>query len=123
MQSIFGALLTAGYASAIGSAIAAAPNQSQITDGVQSELTKSFASAADTAQKHPQYADQIIAAAKSSFLDGAAWGYTAGLVAVVVGAVIVFTFFPRLDREKELLAEYQRLDATPDAATAAQQTP
>jgi DHA2 family multidrug resistance protein-like MFS transporter len=123
MQSIFGALLTAGYASAIGSAIADAPDQSQITDGVQSELTKSFAGAADVAEKHPQYAPEIIEAARSSFLDGAAWGYTAGLVAVVVGAVIVFVFFPRRDDETALLAEYQRLDTTSDAPTAAQPAP
>src|SRR3954471_9298044 len=43
MQSIFGALLTAGYASAAAAAIAAANNQ-QI-DAVQGELTKSFAGA------------------------------------------------------------------------------
>src|SRR4029450_11588228 len=45
MQSIFGALLTAGYASAISAAIASAPNKDLITDNVQSELTKSFAGA------------------------------------------------------------------------------
>ena len=39
-------LLTAGYASAIGAAIAAAPNQQQINTTVQDQLTKSFAGAA-----------------------------------------------------------------------------
>ena len=34
MQSIFGALLTAGYAAAVASAIAAAPNKAQITSSV-----------------------------------------------------------------------------------------
>ena len=48
MQSILGALLTAGYASAAAAAIAAAPNQQQITDSVQNQLTKSFAGAVDT---------------------------------------------------------------------------
>ena len=70
MQSILGALLTAGYAAAAGAAIAAAPNGDQINDSVQNELTKSFSSAADTAQQYPQYADNIIAGAKSSFLQG-----------------------------------------------------
>jgi hypothetical protein len=55
MQSIFGALLTAGYASAISASIAASPDQDKITDGVQSELTKSFASASATAEQYPQY--------------------------------------------------------------------
>jgi len=45
MQSVFGALLTAGYAAAVASAVASAPNKSQITSGVQAELEKSFSSA------------------------------------------------------------------------------
>ena len=38
VQSIFGALLTAGYAAAAGAAIASAPNENQITDSVQNQL-------------------------------------------------------------------------------------
>src|SRR6476646_673872 len=51
MQSIFGALLTAGYAAAAGAAISASGKN--ITQSVQSELTKSFSSAADTAARYP----------------------------------------------------------------------
>ena len=47
MQSILGALLTAGYASAVAAAIADAPNAAEITDSVQTQLQKSFASAED----------------------------------------------------------------------------
>jgi MFS transporter, DHA2 family, multidrug resistance protein len=110
MQSIFGALLTAGYASAISAAIAAAPNSQQITSGVQNQLTKSFAGAVDTAQQYPQYASQITAAAKSSFLQGDQWAYTAGIVAIVLGAALVFFLFPRKRREEELLASYHEQD-------------
>ena len=78
MQSIFGALLTAGYAAARSHAIAGAPSADQITDSVQAQLTKSFSSAEATAEQYPQYADQIIAGAKTSFLDGADWAYMAG---------------------------------------------
>ena len=53
MQSIFGALLTAGYASAASAAIAASPQSDQVIDSVQNELTRSFASAADTAEQLP----------------------------------------------------------------------
>jgi MFS transporter, DHA2 family, multidrug resistance protein len=106
MQSIFGALLTAGYATAVAAAITAAPNGQQVTTSVQNELTKSFSSAADVAQQYPQYAQQIIAGAKSSFLDGADWAYTAGIIAVLIGAVIVFFLFPRRQQEQELLAAY-----------------
>ena len=79
MQSIFGALLTAGYASAASAAIAASPTgRRRSSDSVQNELTRSFASAADTAEQYPQYADGIIAGAKQAFLDGDQWAYTAG---------------------------------------------
>ncbi|HEY6411797.1 MAG TPA: hypothetical protein VIY29_30430, partial [Ktedonobacteraceae bacterium] len=46
MQSIFGALLTAGYAAAIASAVATDPNGQQITSSTEATLQKSFASAA-----------------------------------------------------------------------------
>jgi hypothetical protein len=110
MQSIFGALLSAGYASAVASAIAAAPNQSQITDGVQNQLQKSFGSAADVAQQYPQYAKPIIAGARSSFLDGADWAYLAGIIAILLGATLVFFFFPRKREEEDLLARYHAED-------------
>ena len=65
MQSIFGALLTAGYASAFSKLIAGAPNGEQRQHEVQSQLTKSFSSAENTAQQYPQYASQIIKAAQT----------------------------------------------------------
>ena len=105
MQSIFGALLTAGYASAASSQIAAS-NQS-VSDNVAGQLTKSFDGAEAIAQEYPQYADQITAAAKTSFLQGDQWAYVAGIVAVLLGAVIVARFFPRFEREQKLLAAYQ----------------
>jgi MFS family permease len=110
MQSIFGALLTAGYAAAAGAALAAAPNSGDLTDGVQNQLTKSFAGAESVAQQYPQYASQITAAAKQSFLDGDDWAYTAGLVAVLVGAVLVWLCFPKKRLEDELLARYHAED-------------
>jgi DHA2 family multidrug resistance protein-like MFS transporter len=111
MQSIFGALLTAGYTSAVSAAIAAAPNQSEITDGVQSLLQKSFSSAAAVAEQNPQYADQIIAGARSSFLDGADEAYLAGVIAVLLGATLVFFLFPHKREEEELLARYHAEDS------------
>jgi MFS transporter, DHA2 family, multidrug resistance protein len=111
MQSILGALLTAGYAAAITAAIATAPNQEQITDGVASQLTKSFAGAEAIAQQNPQYASEITAAAKSSFLDGADWAYVAGIVAILLGAVLVYFLFPKRDDETQLLAAYEAEDA------------
>jgi hypothetical protein len=111
MQSIFGALLTAGYASAVSAAIAASPQKDKITDSVQSELTKSFASASATAEQYPQYSAQITSAAQQSFLRGDDWAYTAGLVAILLGAVLVFLCFPKKDEEEALLASYRAEDS------------
>jgi MFS transporter, DHA2 family, multidrug resistance protein len=111
MQSILGALLTAGYAAAFGAAIAADPNQQQITSSVENQLTKSFAGAVDTAQQYPQYASQITAAAKASFLQGDQWAYTAGIVAILLGAMLVFLLFPKKDDEQKLLARYHTEDS------------
>jgi MFS transporter, DHA2 family, multidrug resistance protein len=110
MQSIFGALLTAGYADAVGAAIAAAPNASQITSSTQATLMKSFSSAEELAQRYPQYASAITAGARNSFLDGADWAYLAGMIAVLVGGAIVVFLFPRKDEGRRLLAEYRAAD-------------
>jgi MFS transporter, DHA2 family, multidrug resistance protein len=110
MQSIFGALLTAGYAAAVSAAIAAAPNASQITSSTQATLMKSFSSAETLAQRYPQYASAITAGARSSFLSGADWAYLAGMIAVLVGAAIVFLLFPKKGDERRLLAEYHAAD-------------
>ena len=110
MQSILGALLTAGYAAAIGAAIASSPDKEDVTDGVAAQLTKSFAGAEEIAEQNPQYASQITAAAKESFLDGADWAYTAGIVAIVLGAALVFLRFPRREDEQRLLAQYHAED-------------
>jgi hypothetical protein len=110
MQSIFGALLTAGYAAAAGAAISASGDN--VSDSVQNQLTKSFAGADAIAQQYPpSVQDTIVAAAKTSFLQGDEWAYLAGIVAVVAGGALVFSCFPRKRREERLLAEYQALDA------------
>jgi EmrB/QacA subfamily drug resistance transporter len=113
MQSIFGALLTAGYASAMSASINAAPQK--INDSVQSQLTKSFAGASDVASQYPQYSTQIETAAKSAFLQGDELAYAAGIAAVLIGAVIVFFLFPGKDGELLLLASYQAEDQSGSA--------
>jgi MFS transporter, DHA2 family, multidrug resistance protein len=110
MQSIFGALLAAGYASAATAAIGAAPNAAKASEAVQAQLTKSFAGAEAIAQQYPKYADQITGAAKTSFLQGDDWAYAAGVVAVVLGAVLVALLFPKRDEEQAMLARFQEQD-------------
>jgi DHA2 family multidrug resistance protein-like MFS transporter len=110
MQSILGALLTAGYSAAVASAIAAAPNGDQISDKTEAQLQQSFAGAENIAELAPQYAQQILAGARSSFVDGADWAYVAGVVAILLGAALVYFFYPKKDEEKRLLEEYHEED-------------
>jgi EmrB/QacA subfamily drug resistance transporter len=108
MTSIFGAFLTAGYASAMGTAIS--DSGQDVTATTQSMLQLSYASAADMATQYPQYANEILTAAKSAFLDGDQLAYLAGLIAVVIGLTVTFFLFPRKDREVALHAEYHAED-------------
>ena len=116
MQSILGALLAAGYSSAFSSKIAASPQASQVSDATENALTKSFSSAQTLAHQYPAQASAITSAAKSSFLDGAGWAYTAGIVAIFLGGALVFFLFPSRDDEARLLAEYQERDTEVEVA-------
>jgi MFS transporter, DHA2 family, multidrug resistance protein len=123
MQSVLGALLTAGYASAASKAIAESPSQARITESVENALTKSFSSAADLAGRYPGHSEQIVAAAKASFLHGEDWAYVAGIIAVLIGAAIVFLLFPKAEEERRLLERYGDEDeGTQRAGGAARQT-
>jgi hypothetical protein len=113
MQSILGALLTAGYASAFTKLIAASPQASHVSDSTQEALTKSFSSAANVATQYPAQANAIIAGAKQSFIDGQDWAYLAGLAAIVLGAALVYFLFPKHEHERELLAQYEQEEAEP----------
>jgi len=108
MTSIFGALLTAGYASAMGSAIASSGKH--ISQSTQATLQLSYSSAEDLAAQHPHYASQITAAAQSSFIKGDQWAYLAAMLAILIGMGLVFRFFPKKDAENALRAAYHAKD-------------
>ncbi|HET7454705.1 MAG TPA: MFS transporter [Solirubrobacterales bacterium] len=108
MQSILGALLTAGYAAAASAAVASAPHD--VSTSVENELTKSFSSAAAVAEQHPRYADSIVEGARGAFLHGDAWAYLAGIIAILLGALLVATRFPDREGETHLLAAYADQD-------------
>lgn len=117
MTSVFGALLTAGYAASMGTAIGASGQD--VTAATQSQLQVSYASAANLEAANPEYADQIIAAARSSFLAGDNLAYAAGFAAVVLGAAVVFLRFPKKEDEARVHVAYQAQDrVTADPADA-----
>jgi DHA2 family multidrug resistance protein-like MFS transporter len=109
-NSLFGALLAAGYAAAMAAAMAASPNAAQAPSGVTDQLEMSYAGAQAVAQQYPQYATQITSAAKESFLAGDTNAYLAGIIAVLIGAALIFFVFPGRDKERELLAAYHSED-------------
>ena len=114
MQSLLGAILSAGYAGSIASQIstASAQTQSLITTDISAALKRSFGSAEDLANQYPDYSQQIIDAAKESFLSGADWAYASGIFTMFIGMIIVFIFFPRRERERELYAQYHQDSST-----------
>ena len=111
MTSVFGALLTAGYASRMGAAIS--ESGKDVTSATQSQLQLSYASAANLAAEHPNYAAQIIEAARASFLAGDRFAYVAGFVAVLLGASVVYLFYPRKEDEERVRASYAAEDDGP----------
>jgi DHA2 family multidrug resistance protein-like MFS transporter len=117
MTSIFGALLTAGYASAMGAAIAS--SGADVTQNTQQTLQLSYASAEDLAAQYPQYASQITTAAQSSFLKGDQWAYLAAIIAILLGMALVYRFFPKKDEENALRAGYHASDTGTGPASAA----
>ena len=110
MTSVLGALLTLGYASAMGAASGTA-----VAESTQAQLQLSFASAQDVAAHHPAQASQIVAAAKQSFLQGDQWAYLGAMGAVVAGMALVYRFFPRKEHEEALRAAYEAGNADADA--------
>jgi DHA2 family multidrug resistance protein-like MFS transporter len=108
--ALFGAFLAAGYAASMTAAIAAAPQGAEAPPAAVSSATMSYAGAQSVAAEYPQYATQITAAAKSSFLAGDQNAYIAGIIAVLLGAVLVFFLFPKAEKERTLLGEYHQQD-------------
>lgn len=106
LQSILGAILTAGYATALAKTIAGSPNASQVTQQTQDALTKSFSSAAVLAERYPQYSDQIVAAAREAFVHGDTLAYGAAALVVFSGAVIVFFGYPKKEAELAAMEVY-----------------
>jgi Na+/melibiose symporter-like transporter len=109
MQSLLGAILGASYAASVAAGIAAAPAdvQAGITAQIGSQLRASFGSASDLAAQFPQYSDSIVAAARTSFLQGSDAAYLTGIIAMLVGAALTWIFYPRKAREEEMFAQFE----------------
>jgi hypothetical protein len=54
---------------------------------------------------------------ETAFLHGDQWAYLAGILAVLLGAVVAVFCFPKMERQRALLAEYRAADTEPAAPT------
>ena len=104
----------------VRAAAAATGSSAAVPADVTNQLEMSYAGAQAVAAEYPQYATQIAAAAREAFLAGDQSAYIAGIIAVLVGAALVFLVYPRHDEEQRLLAEYHAEDepARPAASPA-----
>ena len=96
MQSILGALLTAGYASAVATAITAAPASAQdkVTHSVQAQAPEVVRRRGTGGAELPEVLGTDRGGGRTSFVDGSDWAFVAGIVAILLGAVVVFIWFP-----------------------------
>jgi hypothetical protein len=111
MQAGLGALLTAGYATAFLNQIDQSAAGQSVSESTEIALTASYSSAANLAEGYPQYSEQIIAAARESFLTGANVAYVAACVAAALGAILVAWRFPGRAGEQTMLDDYAAQDA------------
>lgn len=110
MQSILGAILSAGYASAVAAKLGASGQK--ITQQTASLLERSFSSASVFAEKlNATQQKAVIEGARASFLSGANWAYLAGIFLVLAGGILVFVAFPKAEDETTLLGAYEAEDA------------
>ena len=111
MQAFLGSLLTAGYAASLIRSIGASSEAQSISQQTEAALSLSYSSAVAQATQYPQYSSEIIEAARQAFLSGANWAYLAAIVVSLVGALLVWKFYPGKQDEINLLGQYAEADA------------
>ena len=79
---------------------AIAQSGKNISESTQSQLHAVLRERREPRGAEPEGREQIIAAAKQSFLDGDQWAYLAAMVAVVIGGAVIFFLFPKSDEEE-----------------------
>lgn len=111
MQALLGAMLAGGFAAAFADLIAGSDEAGKVSSDVTQALQASFASAAHVAQQNPDFADEIMEAARQSLVAGSFGAYLIGAIAIVIGAIVVWLGLPSKTREAELRERYAREDS------------
>lgn len=102
MQALLGAVLASGFAAAFAAQISASSEAATVTDEITEALQSSFASAAHVAEQYPQYADQILAGARESMLEGSLLAFFIGAGVILLGALAVRLGLPSREKEEQL---------------------
>ncbi|MHC9046842.1 MFS transporter [Microbacterium saperdae] len=107
MQSLLGAVLATGFATATAALISDSSRASEVTNDMMIALQSSFASAAHVASQNPDVADNILEGARQALVYGSFSAFLIGAGAVVLGFVIVIFAVPSLAAEREAAASNQ----------------
>ncbi len=110
MQALLGAVLGRGFAQGFAAQIEASGQASSISAEVTRALQSSYSSASNVAQEHPEYAEQIMQAAKLSMEQGALAAYLLGAGVLLLGVLVVWFGVPNRTREQQMRAQ---LEAAP----------
>ena len=113
MQSILGALLTAGYSAAVAErdrgVAEQQPDQRQDRGAARAVVCgcgEHRQGGTSVRQSDPGRREVIVRRRRR-------WAYLAGIVAALLGFVVVFFFYPKKHDEQRLLAEYAEEDTAP----------
>jgi len=111
MQSVMGTLLVVRYASDFRAAFASAPasDQQELGNTAMTQIMASYSGAQEVAKGLPQAdATQLLTAAQNAYTAGSNWAFAFALLAVAIGALLVFLKFPKKQEEIALIQQYQK---------------
>ena len=101
--ALFGSIFTIRYTDFFGASTSSATAQ-----GIHDSIASSFTGAQLAAKQYPDYASQILEAAKQAFLNGRTSAISIGIDLVVVAFVLVWRFFPGMQHERAFYAKVGR---------------
>lgn len=107
MQSLLGAVLATGFATATAALISDSARASDVTNDMMLALQSSFAAAAHVATQNPDVADHILEGARQALIYGSFSAFLLGAGAVVLGFIVVIFAVHSHAKERGAVADNQ----------------
>lgn len=110
IQATMGTFLAAAYAISVRNQLAALPESeaSKVTDTISQELSSSYFSAAQVAEKYSgATSEAILAGATEAFTNGKSLAIGVALVLTLIGLAVVVFVFPNKEKENAYYAKMQ----------------